>query len=247
MKLNIEVLVLILAGSLANVCTAGRVCPTAIFLQKRSNAYKAVRSSIRQALSINYYGYHFHRRYQDLPDWWEYQRVATKLNRSTSTADYEHYLDAIKDIVVATVQFCDAITNKTDKSKEALDLINAFNVQVKNKDIKETRKVYGKLLCLRSLSTNITKRQSTPLDIFFDSLDGTRLNDFRTVFDYIGISAVLAFVVDDTGSMGPEISKVKELLQSFIKTERSYPYAYMLGTFNDPVSGSQVIISSNYN
>ena len=58
-----------------------------------------------------------------------------------------------------------------------------------------------------------------------------------TIFGFGVFSEVpptLAFVVDDTGSMGGEISSVQRLIHSFIKTERSEPLAYILTTFNDP-------------
>ena len=44
----------------------------------------------------------------------------------------------------------------------------------------------------------------------------------------------LAFVVDDTGSMGGEISAVKDLIKAIIKAEKSSVYYYILGTINDP-------------
>ena len=53
------------------------------------------------------------------------------------------------------------------------------------------------------------------------------------------VPPTLAFVVDDTGSMGAEISAVQKLIRSFIKTERSEPLAYILTTFNDP--GMQIL------
>ena len=74
------------------------------------------------------------------------------------------------------------------------------------------------------------------LEAFFNSLDGERL---ATIFVYLTFDLndpvpTLAFVVDDTGSMGTEISSVQSLICSFIATERSEPLAYILTTFNDP-------------
>ena len=46
--------------------------------------------------------------------------------------------------------------------------------------------------------------------------------------------SALAFVVDDTGSMGDEINAVKDLITAIVKAERDNPVFYILGTFNDP-------------
>ena len=80
------------------------------------------------------------------------------------------------------------------------------------------------------------KRQGDPLEAleaFFDSLNGERL---ATIFVYSPSDPVptLAFVVDDTGSMGSEIRSVQRLIHSFIQSERSEPLDYILTTFNDP-------------
>ena len=110
------------------------------------------------------------------------------------------------------------------------------------KNISLARGVYGKLLCIQDLlshsDTERERREEDPselLNTFFDSLEGAKgIGTIFVVDVFSEATPTLAFVVDDTGSMGGEISSVQRLIHSFIKTERSEPLAYILTTFNDP-------------
>lgn len=228
------ILLFLFAGILASIASKLN-CPSTTLVQERKKAFKTTRKSIQQALSITPGDDAVVESDSQL-----YQAVAKKLNRPISSDDYEKFLDSIKDIAVATKQFCDTRSESVNISSQAAELIQQFRSFMKKEQFQEARKVYGKLLCLRSLSTTVRSRRGTPGDLtsFFDSLTGEQLDDL--IFYYSPVEnqgVVLAFVVDNTGSMNREITAVKNLILSFIKTERREPKYYMLSTFSDPITG----------
>ena len=82
------------------------------------------------------------------------------------------------------------------------------------------------------------------LDMWFEDLS---VEDLPILFfGNVDDDAVqtLAFVVDDTGSMGNEINVVKDLIKAIIKAEKSSAYYYILVTFNDP--GKTIIYVHSY-
>jgi len=142
--------------------------------------------------------------------------------------------------------------------EDVTELAMTFHQLLNNSNVTEAREVYGKLVCLQSLSVqpeigSRKKRQDDnesenqkELENFFENLGGEIL---ATIFGlrYIIIELegmlhitrpTLAFVVDDTGSMSEEIESVQHLIRSFVSTERSNPISYILTTFNDP--GQQI-------
>ena len=224
MFLKSEVLFFILVCIFVSI-NSQSVCPSTAFLKNRASAIENTKRSIQQALSI-----------EGETDRELYQAVATKLQRPVSSNEYELFLDSIKDIAAATIQFCDTLRESINISNQVSELLKEFRSLVKAKQFQGARKVYGKLICLRSISSTVRSRRdvsSDDLDTFFRCLEGKLLK--QIIFDYIEAKVVLAFVVDDTGSMGTEIAAVKHLILSFVKTEQKEPFYYMLSTFNDPV------------
>ena len=234
MFLKSEVLIFVLVCIFVSI-NSQSVCPSTTFFQKRENAIENTKRSIQQALSIG------GENVSITSDRELYQAVATKLDRNVSSYEYELFLDSIKDITTATIQFCDTLSESINISNQVSKLIKEFRSLVDAKQFQGARKVYGKLLCLHNINSTVRSRRdvsSDDLDTFFRCLEGELLT--QIIFDYLEAKVVLAFVVDDTGSMGNEIVAVRKLILSFIKTEQAEPIYYMLNTFNDPVESTYI-------
>ena len=141
--------------------------------------------------------------------------------------------------------YCETFDISTISADDIRILISAFKSKLSDKKLRETRKIYGILLCINSKQSS--KRSAyTELHAFFDSLDGGDVLE-ELIFSYgeeeeEDATYSLAFVVDDTGSMGDEIGAVKSLIliNGFIRTENVEPIIYILSTFNDLVSNSYI-------
>lgn len=113
---------------------------------------------------------------------------------------------------------------------------NELEQAYSDQEIHRLREAYGQLLCLKRLAeTEETsrKRRSTPMEIetFYKNINVTVL---ASVFYPQTEPYSVAFVIDDTGSMGREIENVKCLVRAFLKSGGKDPKKYILGTFNDP-------------
>ena len=111
-----------------------------------------------------------------------------------------------------------------------------FEQALSGKQIHQLREAYGLLLCLKHLSETddrSRKRRSTASEIedFYDSIDA---DAFGSIFYSFGEPYSVAFIIDDTGSMGGQIEAAKCLVRGFLKAEQASPKKYILGTFNDP-------------
>ena len=214
-------------------------CPTDSFIEERVEAVEAVQTSVRNVFSKVLNDSTIAN--DSLSSEEVYEHITTKVGVSATPTGFVQFQEAVSEVIVAKLDAC----SKIDESKITTDYISEltkrFITLTDAKNVSLAREVYGKLLCIQDLLSPSDKsrkrRQSDPSDLlgtFFDSLDGKRM---ATIFG-IGIfnedPPTLAFVVDDTGSMGSEISSVRRLIRSFIKTERSEPLAYILTTFNDP-------------
>ena len=214
-------------------------CPTNKVLEERAEAAEAVQASVRSVFSKVLNDSTITN--GSLSDMEVYKHIATMVGVPTTSTGFVQFQEAISEVVVAKIDACLTI----DKSEITTDYISTltkrFIVLTDAKNISLARVVYGKLLCIQDLLSHSDiereRREEDPselLSTFFDSLEGERM---ATIFGFGVFSEVpptLAFVVDDTGSMGGEISSVQTLIRSFIKTERSEPLAYILTTFNDP-------------
>ena len=178
----------------------------------------------------------------DLSDKEVYEQITDSLKVSSSPAGFRQFQEAVSEIASATFRACAAPEESRVRPDDIPDLTKRFFTLSDAGDINEARKVYGTLLCLRSLLSPAddgkkVKRQGDSFDEledFFDSLDSDRITTIFGIVLFSPVPPTLAFVVDDTGSMSAEISSVQRLIRSFIKTERSEPLAYILTTFNDP-------------
>lgn len=169
-----------------------------------------------------------------------YKLTATILDVPATSDGYDHFQEAIIEIIVAKLATCSGSKDDKIELNDISKLIANFTTFVDAKNMNEVYSIYGKLLCWQDilLDKNLakSKRQIDPLENLYDSINGTR---FATIFGItnvieLDLKPTLAFAVDDTGSMSEEIMSVQKLIHSFVKTERSEPHAYILTTFNDP-------------
>ena len=222
-----------------NIVEGLSTCPINKVIEERAEAAEAVQASVRSVFSkvlndstvAN----------DSLSDMEVYEHIAATVGVPATPSGFARFQEAISEVTVAKIDACSTIDKSEISRDYILMLTKRFIVLTNAKNISLAREVYGKLLCIQDLlslsSTERKRRQEDPSELlsnFFDSLKGERM---ATIFGFGVFSEVpptLAFVVDDTGSMGGEISSVQRLIHSFIKTERSEPLAYILTTFNDP-------------
>ena len=95
-----------------------------------------------------------------------------------------------------------------------------------NYDVVELRTHLGYLITSK-LAFNTPKH----VDEFFASLTLTRIG---ICFGLAQQVYTVAFVVDDTGSMGEEIAHVQRLITDFVRSGAASPSHYILTSFNDP-------------
>jgi len=182
-----------------------------------------------------------------------YETVSTGLGINATSEGFVRFQEAVNEIAVASLQECSRPESERVSLDDVTNLAATFHQLLNNSNVTQAREIYGKLVCLQSLSQqpeigSRKKRQSTEtenlkeLEEFFENLEGEIL---ATIFglqyiiieeeQVISISRpTLAFVVDDTGSMAEEIESVQRLIRSFVRTERTNPISYILATFNDP-------------
>ena len=213
-------------------------CPTESFIEERVEAVEEVRASVRNVFSKALNDSTIAN--DSLSSEEVYEHIATSVGLSPTPSGFVQFQEAVSEVIVAKLDACSKIDESNITTEYISELTKRFIALTDAKNISLAREVYGKLLCIQDLLSpsdeSRKRRQADPshlLDAFFDSLDGERLAAifFVSIFDD---PPTLAFVVDDTGSMGAEISAVQRLIRSFIKTERTTPIAYILTTFNDP-------------
>ena len=219
-------LVLQLFVSLGFLARIEAICPHESYSQNKTEVFEEVRESIEEVFAASLNGTRIS------SDFDMYKAIAKVLNKTTSSDGFVYYTAAITEIAVAKIQYCNNSGGLASSDTELSRLIEKFNDMVKNKtDVHEARVIYGKILCLLRKHR---ERRLIPSTVEPSSLGGML---FFYPYDF---KASLAFVVDDTGSMSEEIEAVRNIIHSFIKTEQDYPHYYILGTFNDPVSGTYV-------
>ena len=213
-------------------------CPTDKFIEERVEAVEAVQTSVRNVFSKVLNDSTIAN--DSLSSEEVYEHIATNVGLSATPSGFVQFQEAVSEVIVAKLDACSKIDKSEITTDYISDLTKRFIALTDAKNISLAREVYGKLLCIQDLLSPSDKsrkrRQGDPsdlLDAFFDSLDGEQLGAIFLV-DVTRDPPTLAFVVDDTGSMGSEISSVQRLIRSFIKSERSEPLAYILTTFNDP-------------
>ena len=217
-------------------------CPAnfkAIAVQKSNSnniVRKEVRSTIKNVLDIAE---------NVTTDEDAFTRITATIKVENTTENLVQFQNAINEISEATYEACHGSNSSLVLPEDTLVLIKQFEKAVNDSKSTEARRIFGRLLCLRQkfqdTNTSIVKRQTDGIDEFEALLnewfEDLSVEDFPILFfDEVDEDTIptLAFVVDDTGSMGGEISAVKDLIKAIIKAEKSSPYYYILGTFNDP-------------
>ena len=226
-----SVTILALAGIVAGLST----CPSEEVVEERMEAIATVQKTVRDVFSrvLNDSAI----ANNSLTNMEVYESITTSIGVTATPSGFVQFQEAISEIAAATFDACSAPDESRVGPDDIPELTARFISLTNTGSISEARRVYGKLLCLRSpLSAGESrKRPLAELEAFFNSLDGNRLATMFGVGDIFNPAPpTLAFVVDDTGSMSDEISSVQRLIRSFIATERSDPLAYILTTFNDP-------------
>ena len=231
---------LLLLALVTGYCTVGSLstCPTDRLLEERAKAAEVMQASVRSVFSTALNDSTIAN--DSLSDMEVYERIAATVGVTATTSGFVQFQEAINDITAAKIVACSIIDESEITADYISQLTEHFIVLTDAGNISLAQKVYGELLCLQDLLSpsdeGRKRRQGDPyelLEAFFDSLDGIKLSVFFKL-SLLFYSPTLAFVVDNTGSMGGEISSVQTLIRSFIKNERSYPIAYILTTFNDP-------------
>ena len=169
-------------------------------------------------------------------------KIATAIKVENTTEKFVQFQNAINEISEASYEACHGSDSNLVLPEETQALIDKFEKAVKDNKSIEARHTFGRLLCLRQKfqtnNTLVVKRQIDPYEMLLNEwYEDLSTEDFHTLFfDEVDDTETptLAFVVDDTGSMGNEINAVKDLIKAIIKAEKFSPFYYILGTFNDP-------------
>ena len=236
--------------TLVGIVTGLPPCPSESFLGERTEAAESVQASVRDVFSELLNDTVISN--SSLSTMEVYEHIASQVGVTASSNGFVRFQEAISEITAARFDACSASGKQKVKVEDISKLTASFATLVDAGNISQAREVYGKLLCLydqlsAASDEGSARRQGDPsawLEAFFDSLDADRVATIFGIIDMITKEApTLAFVVDDTGSMGAEIKSVQRLIHSFIKTERSEPLFYILTTFNDP----SMCISININ
>ena len=216
-------------------------CPTESFIEEQEEAVKAVQTSVRNVFSKVLNDSTIAN--DSLSSEEVYEHITTSVGLSATPSGFVQFQEAVSEVAVAKFDACSKIDESRITTRYISELTKRFIALTDANNISLAREIYGKLLCIQDLDLlspndkSRKRRQGDPsdqLDKFFDSLDGKRMATIFGIGIFNEVPPTLAFVVDDTGSMGTEISSVQKLICSFIKTERSELFAYILTTFNDP-------------
>ena len=170
-----------------------------------------------------------------------YRSVLNATKTSPSPKMSASFYEAVAEISRAFYKACHGSGSGSISLDDFPDLVTKYEKAFESKDTQKLREIFGAMTCLKVKSAAIADSRAkratyTTINEFFDCLDG---DDLGVIF--FGLSSAdfsVAFVIDDTGSMGNEIDAVKCLVRSFLKSERGGPAKYILGTFNDPGEGS---------
>ena len=222
-------------------------CPATfeVIAMQKSNSNKVVRKEVRSTIKnvLNIAE-------NVTTDEDAFTKIASTLKVENTTENLVQFQNAINEISEASYEACHGSNSSLVLPEDTPVLIKQFEKAVNDSKSTEARHIFGRLLCLREkFQTNNTlavKRQTdddyeVALNSWFEGLSPS--TDFPVLFfDEVDEDAIptLAFVVDDTGSMGNEIEAVKTLIKAIIAAEKFSPYYYILGTFNDPGNGSYV-------
>ena len=154
-----------------------------------------------------------------------YQQLLNTLGLQDNNQREENFNKAYSEIVQKATSYCTRVppsaTVDTDQLKNKFTgLLNDTNINVN-----ALREIYGEILCVQS------RIEDAGLEMTLRSLSKQSLSK---IFGLGQEELILAFVVDDTGSMGNEIEAVKRIINRFVNSDESAVTDYILNTFNDP-------------
>ena len=148
------------------------------------------------------------------------QKLFSTLKVENTTENLVQFQNTINEISEASYEACHGSNNSLVLPEDTPVLIKQFEKAVNDSNSTEARAarhIIGRLLCLREKfqTKRVVKRQTdyeyeVALNSWFEGLSPS--SDFPVLFfDEVDEDAIptLAFVVDDTGSMGDEIEVVK--------------------------------------
>ena len=164
-----------------------------------------------------------------------YQNLTRARGEAPSDAVYDHFVSAMSDVSQEHFKACYGPSSERVQSTNVQSLIQQFNGLRNTTRVHELRAVFAKLLCIRDQNSRIGKRSTRGLEDFFRGLSS---RDFGDIFGFTETNQLvptgsLAFAVDTTGSMWDEIQKVREIIRSFVRSEKQEPFFYVLAEFND--------------
>jgi hypothetical protein len=177
-------------------------------------------------------------------------------NGSESDGGFQDFSSAFDTISTAYFKACYGLEEERPTVADAPQLLSEFENLLSNRsDITRMRQLFGQLSCLRNFTqqpSNINKRNavdncitsSANVEELYDCID---VDDLQCIFNVnathncstITLAAkqkrhCLAFVVDTTGSMGAEISHVRQVITNFVNSEENdLTLCYVLVAFND--------------
>ena len=179
-----------------------------------------------------------------------YEAVIEKLDIVRSNATYARFKDAVIEITEAHQEACSGPEEDRPMLEDIPSLAQNFSLFLRSgRNGTELRQIYGKMLCLNSITSSDTGRRKRQEDCTCPStgLSGGDIyetcqffacinEDYETAIKSIFIYKewhCLTFVVDTTGSMREEIHATRELIKTFISSEEDEPACYVVVPFND--------------
>lgn len=164
-----------------------------------------------------------------------YQNLTRARGEAPSDAVYDHFVSAMSDVSREHFKACYGPSSERVRPTHVQSLIQQFNGLRNTTRVHELRAVFAKLLCIRDQNSRIGKRSTRGVEDFFRGLSST---DFGDIFGFTETNrpvptGSLAFAVDTTGSMGDEIHNVRQIIRSFVRSEKQEPFYYVLAEFND--------------
>ncbi len=173
-----------------------------------------------------------------------YQLVAQSFNQTVSSTSRASFVNAI-DNIQRSYSECNVSEEKPSSvmlSKLFEDFKRATLASRKNAT--NAQNIFGQFLCIRDYENTKSrriKRQSTcscPESVesachFFACIDAKEMEVLLGFGNADSDEPCIAFVVDTTGSMGPEITATRNVILQFLKAQADSTRCYMLVPFND--------------
>ena len=177
-----------------------------------------------------------------------YQLVAQSFNQTVSSTSRASFVNAIDNIQRS---YSECTVSKEKPSSVMLSkLFEDFKraTLASRKNATNAQNIFGQFLCIRD-DENTTNRRikrqylypstcSCPESVesachFFACIDAKEMEVLLGFGNADSDEPCIAFVVDTTGSMGPEITATRNVILQFLKAQADSTLCYMLVPFND--------------